>query len=527
MADTLSNLVPNKTNPKLIETNNFMIINGTLYDKGSLAVTKKSFSFGAELGNNILHISRSMHLTDEARIDKRSKIVDINEDIYIENRSYIILNSQYSNVNNTTSFIISLNENDDDIELLNSYNEDGLLFQKIVCITNDNIIAVAKRINANSSPGQIYCFNKNLSVIKVITLNSTWWYSYDDPAKGEICKVYEDNTFLYILNNGHDNGGGLHSDLTVVCKLNKNTLEYETQQVGYDNLSIPTETVDHVHDLYKYGNNVYFFYYRANDTRAASRNDIYKCKIDTTSALSITRIKTETYNNMKNIFFAERIYRQLGYFIKDNFLFYYIADETNSSSSVLNYQGIHKIQISGDFNLSYIKRINTSTTNRIISILFDESYDKIIVGYWQSFDILVYNDVTQEYEKIGNTYTGIKNVGMDALNRLWYEKTNGEIHTENFDDPQDVIVKFEKPYYSYLSGEIETYLTFQARSSTGAVPSGRYMLKITSGNAYFKETGTNELTINYESTSQDDDHYPLMITGAKRIVCNVSFEKVW
>ena len=549
MADILNALVHNKTVPKLIETNNFMIINGNLYNKGNLApANKKIFSFGSDLGNNILHISRSMHLMDDARKDNRASFKDIKEDKYIENRSYIILNNQYANVNGINSYILSLTETDEDVSILNSFTINNLIFQEILSITENYIILSAKTLTAYyghplGCASRIICLNKsNLSLVKEFQPAEQYRLHTDNADKGNVFKLYEDNGFLYRAIGGQSEqvtGYGLQlGDRITVCKLRKSSLEYELLFI--DNMNnwgdTPIANVDTINDIYKIDSKLYFFKRRIciNDSMPSNHTGIYKIVIDTSkplgTSLSNTQIIDLSLNSTsgwKNILFRDRICTQSGYFIKDNNIFYYSTDETNSSSNILNYQGIHKIEIAESFDLTYIKRINPSTSNRIISILFDENYETIIIGYWQSFDILVYNDVTQEYQKRGNTYTGIKNVGLDALNRLWYETIPGEIHTENFDDPQEIEVKFEKPYYSYGKTPIHTYLTFKAKSATGAIPSGRYTLTITSNNAYFEETGDNILYIEYNNVSQDDIHYPVVITAARRVVCSISFEKAW
>ena len=534
MADTLNMLVHNKIVPKLIETNNFMIINGTLYQKSNLSSMKKAFSFGSDLGNNILHISRSMHLMDNARIDKRFKEPLIHEDKYEENVSYIILNDQYANATNTKSFLLKLIENEADVSISKQISFDNIILKEIFDITSQYIFISG--INSSNAYWYLYCIKKDdFSVSKTITLTNPNGTLLTGPGsentgvpitnmQGSI-NLYENEDFLKFYVNGFNvkshiansnyqwrNGYGY-----IIMTVNKNTLEnvLTDSHGSIDRIyEDPTTWHDHTRDFYKYNNNYYFLMQRSKT------NSIYKCWINENNKFNKSVLSNDTY------LFYNDTNSQMESFIKDDYLFYCIADESNTSNNIVNYQGLHKFKIDEEFNLTYEKRINPST-NKIISILFNEDYSIIIIGYYQSFDILIYEEETHNYVKVEKSFTGIKNVGLDSLNRLWYETTSGEIHTENFDDPQDVVVEFEKPYYSYLSGELETYVTFKARSATGVVPTGRYILRITTGNAYFKDSGTNELVINYESMSQDDIHYPLMITGSKRIVCNVSFEKVW
>ena len=534
MADTLNMLVHNKTAPKLIETNNFMVINGTLYQKSNLSSMKKAFSFGSDLGNNVLHISRSMHLIDDARIDKRFKEPLIHEDKYEENVSYIILNDQYSNVINTKSFLLKLSETEDDFSVLNQISFDNIILKEIFDITNQYIFVSG--INLSNAVWNLYCISKsNFTVSKTITLtNNNASYkdnhnekSYTYPSQRGCINVFEntESKLSFYVNSfrsyyGEPSAVGNGYAFTIVS-VNKANLEYtknDKNGLGGSIVNVNDSICwqDHTRNFYNINNKHYFLIWKQRD------NCIYEAWFDSNNDFNK---KTSSETN-KNIFYSNTN-SQMESFTKDDYFFYCIADETNSTGNILDYQGIHKFKIDGEFNLIYEKRINPSSTSRIISILFNEDYSIIIIGYYQSFDILIYEEETQDYVKVGKSFTGIKNVGLDSLNRLWYETTSGEIHTENFDDPQDVVVEFEKPYYSYLSGELETYVTFKARSATGVVPTGRYILRITTGNAYFKESGTNELVINYESMSQDDIHYPLMITGSKRIVCNVSFEKVW
>jgi len=546
MADTLNMLVHNKTVPKLIETNNFMIINGTLYQKSNLSSMKKAFSFGSDLANNVLHISRSMYLMDNARRDNRARFKGIKEDIYIENRSYIIVNNQYANVNNTLSYIIALQETDNDVEIINILTSpNNVMYYEIVSITDTYLFVSAREIQDGAgNPAYLSCIKKSdFSIVKniIVTGNSipTSNTTHCIGCRGYIVPIYENQNYLWCMENGYSSSplsgyNDTGSNNFALFKLNKSSLEVETKEIMITDYKNTKGNVykDYIHNFYQIGNNIYFFMYKAKSRGDHPNADVgilgyYKCKIDLTKQLNDAFSKQQITNFTNQIGYICYTYKQTGYFIKDNYVFYYIADETNGQTNIWNYQGLHKFEISNDFDLTYIKRFDPMPTTRIISILFNEDYSIIIIGYYQSFDILIYEEETHDYVKVGKTFTGIKSVGLDSLNRLWYETISGEIHTENFDDPQDVVVEFEKPYYSYLSGELETYVTFKARSATGVVPTGRYILRITTGNAYFKETGTNELVINYESMSQDGDHYPLMITGPKRIVCNVSFEKVW
>ena len=548
MADALNMLVHNKTVPKLIETNNFMVINGTLYQKSNLSSMKKAFSFGSDLGNNVLHISRSMHLMDDPRVDKRFKEPLIHKDKYEENISYIILNDQYANATNTKSFLLKLSETEEDFTILKQTSFDNIILKQIFDVTSQYIFASG--INISNAIWNLYCINKSdFAIAKTITLNNNNalyknnnTYTNGGPwldQRGSI-NVFENteyelsffvNSYRSYKGEPNEIGNGYAFTIVSVNKANLEHTKSDRNGLGEDITNVNDSTCwqDHTRDFYDINNKHYFLIWKQHN------NCIYEAWFDTNNNFN-KRISAETN---KNIFYtpksnswdsiskpANYIFTQMGSFIKDDYLFYCIADESNKTSHIINYQGLHKFKINGEFNLVYEKRINPSS-NRIISILPNDDYTIIIIGYYQGFDILIYDEETHDYIKVGKSFTGIKNVGLDSLNRLWYETTSGEIHTENFDDPQDVVVEFEKPYYSYLSGELETYVTFKARSATGVVPTGRYILRITTGNAYFKESGTNELVINYESMSQDDIHYPLMITGSKRIVCNVSFEKVW
>lgn len=588
MADTLNALVHDKIVPKLIETNNFMIINGNLYHKGNLAPTsKKIFSFGSELGNNILHMNKTMHLTDSARIGTRDKAFKINEDPYDASITYCLVNCHYSNVNNTYSYILKFKEEDDNITLQASYSLQNIEFKNILDITDNYLFVTGCSLTVNLTGGgrssgsygnynYVYAINKN-----DMTLNKTLAsYMNLDVFRGKTELIMKDINYIYLFTNGYGETWGHYryfysSDIWAgeepiskdgfwITKINKNNLDvsiinkmlftnlrtlYDSAEEGlissppqesfknfpelaingdilrtrYNTVKVQTLTVL---DFYEINDYIYWLIF---DTNTRNNHYFYKIsynkKASFENAITSSSIDCNPFGN--NIKYLKEAYSSGDqYWIFNNRLYYLIYDETNAADT-LDIQGLYYIDINGEFNLTFNKKEQINNQQRIISFLLSDDKEILIIGYYQSFELMTYNDVTQEYQKMGNTYTGIKNVGLDALNRLWYETNSGEIHTENFDDPQEVEVKFEKPYYSYAKSPIHTYLTFKAKSTAGAVPSGRYTLTITSNNAYFEETGDNVLYIEYNNVSQDDIHYPVIITAAKRVVCSISFEKAW
>ena len=237
-------------------------------------------------------------------------------------------------------------------------------------------------------------------------------------------------------------------------------------------------------------------------------------------------ITFRTTNGLQDI--EQLKWKDGGYFayrfwIIDNYLYYAIYDETNSDNDMKNIQGIHVFKINPGFELEYVDKIQITIKKNIISMLYNSTKEILLIGYYNSFEIYLYNHDNHLYEPVNKELTNISSVGFDSMDRLWYQTLSNSVDVENLDDPQYVEIKFEKIYYTYENEDIDTYLTFKAISFTDKVPKGKYTLRLT-GNAYFKNNGIKTLFINYTGGTVQLD---IVVTGPKRIVCDVEYQKVW
>jgi hypothetical protein len=211
--------------------------------------------------------------------------------------------------------------------------------------------------------------------------------------------------------------------------------------------------------------------------------------------------------------------------IVDNYL--YILIYNGAQSSLGNAQKLYIYQCNKDYeNIQdiFVYYNQQSFNNIIRSMVYNSDKTVLLIGYNLSFEIFILNQETHMYETSGKVLNNIVSAGFDETDRLWYQDANGAVYAENLEDPLTVVPEFEKIYYTYSNTNINTYLTFSAKSFTKKPALGKYILTL-SDNAYFIETNDQILEINY--TGDDTIHYPLVITGPKKVSCSTVFEKVW
>ena len=287
-----------------------------------------------------------------------------------------------------------------------------------------------------------------------------------------------------------------------------------------------------IENFYQEGNKYYWCYPQKSGTKLstgngpANNNLMIMCYDSSKSFNESGVITFRTTNGLQDIeqlkwksgkYFAYR------FWIIDNYLYYAIYDETNSDNDMKNIQGIHVFKINPGFELEYVDKIQITTKKNIISMLYNSTKEILLIGYYNSFEIYLYDEESHLYKPANKEITNIASVGFDSMDRLWYQDLNGGVFVENLDDPQYVTVKFERLYYTYEGNDIDTYIIFEAKSFTDKVPNGLYTLRLT-GNAYFKDNGIKSLTISYTGGTEKLD---IVVTGPKRIVCDVEFQKVW
>ena len=95
------------------------------------------------------------------------------------------------------------------------------------------------------------------------------------------------------------------------------------------------------------------------------------------------------------------------FWIIDNYLYYAIYDETNSDDDMKNIQGIHVFKINPGFELEYVDKIQITIKKNIISMLYNSTKEILLIGYYNSFEIYLYNHNNHLYEPVNKELTNI------------------------------------------------------------------------------------------------------------------------
>ena len=529
------NITP-KTHGKCIETENAMILMGNYYQKEDIScISKKGCIFdNLSIGNNILHISRFMNITSSARAGYRDKMFDVIKDPYIANRYYYVLNNHYSNSNNAYSYIIIAEEDGEDINIIAKASVQNIDWERILDIDQNYIYATGTLL---SSLGvYVYKIDKQTGTCNVI------YQAYQAGSRMKCNLIYKDETYFYFTLRYN------YGFITYLIRYNKNNgevinltytapdLKVGSDSYKYNNNSLwMTYNLVSTEDFYQENNKYYWCIPQRSGTKFddegnANNNlmiacfDISQPFNETNKSNVFTFRTTNGIQNNDNLKWANNNgYSCYRFWIIDDYMYYAIYDETNNCPDMCYIQGIHVFKINSGFELEYIDKIQITTQKQIISMVYSSDKKNLLVGYYNSFEIYLYDEESHLYKPANKEITNIASVGFDSMDRLWYEDLNGGVFVENLDDPQYVTVKFEKLYYTYEGNDIDTYLTFEAKSFTDKIPNGLYTLRLT-GNAHFKDNGIKALTVDYSGGTVKLD---IIVTGPKRIVCDVEFQKVW
>ena len=530
-------IVPNGTRPKVIETGNYIIIMDQMYNKKDLTcINNKTCTFDNIIaGNNILNIYTHMYLTGSLDLRysaDRHKRKTVWQDGLNQNRYYLIVNEHYSNQQSPGSYLVCVEENNDDINLIYKikYSTDI----KEILDESENYLYAWGTNNAHwsySSYGHndhwygqtvIYEIDKSTGN-NVKTFRSL---QGGHISVGKVNLLYKDQEkFAYIVNyNGQYTNGDYHN-------FNYNTFYfdiYNKQSRSFIQQSTQSFSADKTHnekyeDLletndgkrwYTYfnstsGNGRWVLNYNTNNNNLERYND---------SMTDVIRdpITLQYPNDYHNLSID---------WIVDNYL--YILIYNGAQSSLGNAQKLYIYQCNKNYeNIQniFVYYNQQSFNNVIRSMVYNSDKTVLLIGYNLSFEIFILNPITHLYETSGKVLSNIVSAGFDETDRLWYQDANGAVYAENLEDPLTVVPEFEKIYYTYSNTNINTYLTFSAKSFTKKPAFGKYILTL-SDNAYFVETNDQILEINY--TGDDTIHYPLVITGPKKVSCSTVFEKVW
>lgn len=240
------------------------------------------------------------------------------------------------------------------------------------------------------------------------------------------------------------------------------------------------------------------------------------------------------YNNA-NYYWTDSVYTIQRHWIIGNYLYVALYNE-NAESNMLSHQGVCVLQIHTDAKtsiystcrletrLTHIGRTQFSNQKSIISIVHNSDKTILLVGYKNNFEIWKLNTSNHLYTNTGLSYSNIRCVGFDKLDRIWYQTLTNGVHYLSLNDPVKVTIKFEKQFYTYIGTDIESYVTFSAVDAFNTAAHGQYVLTL-EGNAHFIDTNNKQLNITYNG--DNTIHYPIMITGNKTIKCSAKYQKVW
>ena len=537
MAESLK--ITPKKHAKVVETENYMVVMGNLYQKEDLScISQKGCVFSSkECGDNILNLSHYMMLSGTlANPSYNHSDFGIVSDPYIRNRYYYVIDNRMTNANtsltatNTRNYLVIANEEGDgEIVIVAVASFANFIFENIIDIDSNYIYVTARYCNSSNQSGmQIFKIDKNNGT------NTKTILDVKNTERGNVNLIYKDENYFYCIYPYSGNSNSQFLDYQYgdsgnlrLLRFNKSNDEIKINEYvfpSYDQGYAYHHT--DIQDFYKIGTKYYGCYnYKSDD----GKDHLLTVCFDSSKNFdNKNQILTMNYNNgLSNINALKWINNfniTCRSWIYDGYMYLAIYDETNSNATMINYQGLHIFKINSDFVLEYKEKIQFSNTKNIISMCYNSDKSILLIGYYQSFDIYIYNSETHGYDDVNEEITNVVCAGFDSMDRLWYQTLTGGVHCENLDDPQEVTVKFEKLLYTYEGTDILTYITFSAKSYTDKVPVGKYIFTL-SDNAVFEDTNSNTLTIQY--TGDDSIQYPVRIIGPKRITCSTVFEKVW
>lgn len=524
--------------PLVVETENTIIMMSNVYQKEDLScINKEGCLFDNTIvGINHMNLSRYMNIGTNYRLGERDKRFGIIADPYIPNRFYFVINNHHSNVSTDRSYLIFAEENDDyDINILGNVNTANIEWREILDIDENNIYVSG--IYLYSGGIYVYKINKTTMTIAQTIFGVT------DTNRGKCNLINKDETYLYFIIGGIQNSNVYGR--FYFTRYNKNNGEVKNTiytppmvsagNTNYvwnsDSLWMYSHTVD-IEDFYEENGKYYWCYPQKSGAKFAGKegnanNNLMIMCYDSLKAYDeqdvITFRTTNDLQDIESLQWKKGAYFAYRFWIIDGYLYYAIYDETNSDADMKNIQGIHVLKINPGFNLEYITKIQITKSKNIISMIGNSTKQVLLIGYFNSFEIYVYNKETHLYEKVNKEIPNIVCAGFDSMDRLWYENTNYGVFVENLDDPQEVKIKFEKLYYTYENTDIETYITFEATGFTDKIPTGEYILTL-SGNAIFKGNHKKQISLNYTGGQVKVD---IIINGPKRVTCSTKFKKVW
>lgn len=518
---------------RLVETEHGMMLMNNYYSKTHLVPTSMiGLKTPANLGSDILNISTSMTLHTTVRGGFRHHNCGVTKDPYIENRYYIVQNNHHSGVDNTYSYLTYLHETESDVNVIRTVAVQYIDWERIVDI--DDIYLYVTAHHLNNRGAYIYKLNKNTGAVTLI-FNCTNTRTVPN-------LIHKDETYLYFIMR-------VTYSQWYLVRLNKSTGETKSKTINPPSMQYLTPsggTVEYgwangdlwlndctiTHENFYCENGRYYWIMPQRsgakfDGKGNANNNIIAFYYDSNRPFDDANVVSHKLINIQDnkelTHLGLNAYVLYRTWVIGSYLYYAIYDESNSYTEAISIQGIHKFRIKPGFELEWISVERINADKPILSMVLNSDKTRILVGYNQSFDVLAYNQATGDYELGNKEVTRVRAVGFDSLDRIWYQTTDGAVHVQNSDDPQEVIIRFERSHYTYTGGDIHTYLTFEAKDFSNSAAVGTYVLSLT-GNAYFDANGTKEYKFYYSGGILQIN---LTMHDAKRVTCFAEYIKTW
>lgn len=565
--------------PKVIETGLGFIIMGQYYTKPDLDPVSLEGQ-NIDGGDNILNLHNVVYLDDAAREGLRDRMFKITKDEYFPDRYYFVVNGHYSDYNPTFPYLCISEEKDDKITILATLSGQNKEWYQIVDQDNDFIYITWRMLDGHTCgmsridkeffteteifsiptttrsvpdfmfKDEVYIF------ISVRNINATMYlFRYNKSAKTFMSKTKaanQDVTFYTVASPNIDKGSGYcyrrnyvvpitheklfpqnciirHDDcyvsgnirsIFVPQRYNANFFLSNIQQhhSGWPSNSTGLENEEYTSDVAgtRWHGNIFVV-----NTGNTNRNH-GSFILNTDVAFENNNWYYALGNNYKNANFTRLThdvnYNTYRYWIIDNkYLCLMMYEESNSHTGHITYQGILVCTIQSATDITPVALTRVTTAKEIITMCYTTDKKVLLIGYKNEFELYKWNGT--KYIPTNIDIIDVVSAGFDMLDRLWYQKTDGSVHTVNLTDPQTISLKFEKGYYTYIDENIDTYVTFSALDHLGDPAYGIYELEL-SGNIIFTDTGEKTYRVQY---SGEDIQINVSIVGPKTITCKTTF----
>ena len=496
----------------MVETNNGIVLRGQYYTKEYLSPI--SFS-GCQFNNlitgtNTLNIMGSCYLDTSIRQGFRHQQFGVVSDPYINNRYYCSINNHHALNNNGVNYLVQTTEQQNDLSIraINTspqYN----IYYKIIDIDDNYIYVIAKNISSIGSTF-VRINKKNNTIDSPIYLNPN--------ARTVFSKIYSDARYIYFCCRKDNISWQFY-------RYDKTTSTYTGKGVSVvNNNNSPANQCFIYENIYQEGNICYIYQMFQDKTNNHSiigiKIDITK---DVTDSSNLQFFYPMDYNsNIKiNVHNNYELHR---FWIIDKYLYYIIYDEDYISgyNNSIPAQGLYTFEILPNGNLKYISCNRMDTDEQVISMVFSSDKRALIIGFWKSFILMRYNDITKQYDVASTEhYTNVSTVGFDEYNRLWVMHTDKSVHMYSINDPKETTIRFQQPMYAHAGTDIYSYVEFSAITFIGEYAKGMYRFEL-SGPAYFTDNNKRTIDIEYVGELQN---IPITITGSDQLSCKVYYIK--